>query len=153
MEAFFGKLAPTEVVIEACSGAHHWGRLLTRLGHRVRLIPAQYVKPFVKRAKNDRADAEAIREAAARPAMPSVAVKSAEQQADSMILRHREMLIAQRTAAINALRGHAGEFGIIAAKGHGAGRGVARQARVYGQSQPLLARKLSRRMLRMAQAR
>ena len=117
MEVFFGKLTPTEVVMEACGGAHHWGRVLTRLGHRVRLIPAQYVKPFVKRAKNDRADAEAISEAAARPSMPSVAVKSAEQQANSMILRHREMLIAQRTAAINALRGHAAEFGVIAAKG------------------------------------
>ncbi len=117
LEAFFGKLASTEVVMEACGGAHHWGRVLSRLGHRVRLIPAQYVKPFVKRAKNDRADAEAISEAAARPSMPSVAVKSAEQQANSMILRHREMLIAQRTAAINALRGHAAEFGVIAAKG------------------------------------
>jgi transposase len=117
LEAFFGKLASTEVVMEACGGAHHWGRVLTQLGHRVRLIPAQYVKPFVKRAKNDRADAEAISEAAARPTMPSVAVKSAEQQANGMILRHREMLIASRTAAINALRGHAAEFGVIAAKG------------------------------------
>jgi transposase len=117
MEAFFGKLEPTEVVMEACGGAHHWGRVLSRQGHRVRLLPAQYVKPFVKRAKNDRADAEAISEAASRPSMPSVAVKSAEQQARCMILKHREMLIAQRTAAINALRGHAAEFGVIAAKG------------------------------------
>jgi transposase len=117
METFFAKLAPTEVVLEACGGAHHWGRLLRRLGHQVRLIPAQYVKPFVRRAKNDRADAEAISEAASRPSLPSVAVKSAEQQASGMILKHREMLIGQRTAAINALRGHAAEFGVIAAKG------------------------------------
>jgi transposase len=105
------------VVLEACGGSHHWGRLLARLGHRVRLIPPQYVKPFVKRAKNDRADAEAISEAASRPTMPSVAVKTAEQQAGAIILKHREMLVAQRTQAINALRGHAAEFGVIAAKG------------------------------------
>ncbi len=117
MEAFFGKLAPTEVAMEACGGAHHWARLLSQLGHRVRLIPAQYVRPFVKRAKNDRADAAAIHDAASRPDMPTVPVKSAGQQANSMILRHREMLVGQRTAAINALRGHAAEFGTVAAKG------------------------------------
>jgi transposase len=117
METFFGKLAPTEVVMEACGGAHHWARLLNHLGHQVRLIPAQYVKPFVKRAKNDRADAAAISDAASRPDMPAVAVKTAAQQADTMILKHRELLIGQRTAAINALRGHAAEFGVIAPKG------------------------------------
>jgi transposase len=117
MEAFFGKLTATEVVMEACGGAHHWARLLSRLGHPVRLIPAQYVTPFVKRGKTDRADAAAINDAASRPDMPTVPVKSADQQANSMILKHRERLIGQRTAAINALRGHAVEFGIIAAKG------------------------------------
>jgi transposase len=117
VETFFGKLEPAEVVLEACGGSHHWGRVLSRLGHHVRLIPAQYVKPFVKRAKNDRADAEAIGVAASRPTMPSVAVKSADQQASAMILKHREMLVAQRTQAVNALRGHAAEFGVIAAKG------------------------------------
>jgi len=117
IEAFFGKLEATEVVLEACGGSHHWGRLLARLGHRVRLIPPQYVKPFVKRAKNDRADAEAIGEAASRPTMPSVAVKTAEQQAGAIILKHREMLVAQRTQALNALRGHAAELGVVAAKG------------------------------------
>ncbi len=117
VEAFFGKLEATEVVLEACGGSHHWGRLLARLGHRVRLIPPQYVKPFGKRAKNDRADAEAISEAASRPTMPSVAVKTAEQQAGTIILKHREMLVAQRTQAINALRGHAAELGVVAAKG------------------------------------
>jgi transposase len=117
MAAFFGKQPPTEVVLEACGGSHHWGRLLSKLGHRVRLIPPQYVKPFVKRAKNDRNDAEAISEAASRPTMASVAVKTTDQQADVIVLRHREMLVAQRTQAINALRGHAAEFGVVAAKG------------------------------------
>ena len=117
IQAFFGKLAPTEVVLEACCGSHHWGRALSRLGHRVRLIPPQYVKPFVKRAKNDRKDAEAISEAAARPSMRSVPVKTVEQQAETMLVKHREMLVTQQTQAINALRGHAAEFGVIAAQG------------------------------------
>lgn len=117
VEAFFGKQDPTDVVLEACGGSHHWGRLLSRLGHRVRLIPPQYVKPFVKRAKNDRNDAEAINEAASRPSMRSVVVKTVDQQADGIILKHREMLVSQRTQAINALRGHAAEFGVVAAKG------------------------------------
>lgn len=117
VEPFFARLAPCEVVLEACGGSHHWARLLARLGHRVRLIPAQYVKPFVKRGKNDRRDAEAISEAAARPGMAEVPVKSAEQQAGAMILKHREMLVSQRTQAINALRGHAAEFGVVAAQG------------------------------------
>ena len=117
VEGFFAKQEATEVVLEACGGSHHWGRLLSKLGHRVRLIPPQYVKPFVKRAKNDRNDAEAISEAASRPSMRSVPVKSVEQQANGIILKHREMLVSQRTQAINALRGHATEFGVIAAKG------------------------------------
>jgi transposase len=117
VEPFFGKLAATDVVMEACGGAHHWGRVLSRLDHRVRLIPAQYVKPFVKRAKNDRADAEAISTAASLPSMSSVALKTADQQAAAMVLKHREMLLSSRTQAINALRGHATEFGVIAAKG------------------------------------
>jgi len=117
VEAFFGKQDATEVVLEACGGSHHWGRLFSRLGHDVRLIPPQYVKPFVKRAKNDRNDAEAISEAASRPSMRSVVVKTVDQQADGIILKHREMLVSQRTQAINALRGHAAEFGVVAAKG------------------------------------
>ena len=116
-EAFMTKLPPTEVALEACGGSHHWGRLLTQMGHRVRLIPPQYVKPFVKRGKNDRNDAEAISEAAGRPEMAVVPVKSAERQADAMILGVRELLVRSRTQAINALRGHAAEFGVIAAKG------------------------------------
>jgi transposase len=119
VEVFFAKQDPTEVVLEACGGSHYWGRLLSGLGHRVRLIPPQYVRPFVKRAKNDRNDAEAISEAASRPTMRSVAVKTVEQQASAIILKHREMLVSQRTQAINALRGHAAEFGVVAAKGTG----------------------------------
>ncbi len=117
VDSFFAKQAPTEVVLEACGGSHHWGRLLSKLGHRVRLILPQYVKPFVKRAKNDRNEAEAISEAASRPTMPSVVVKTVDQQAGGIILKHREMLVGQRTQAINALRGHAAEFGVVAAKG------------------------------------
>ena len=115
VEAFFAKQEATEVVLEACGGSHHWGRLLIRLGHQVRLIPPQYVKLFVKRTKNDRNDAEAISEAASRPTMRSVVVKSVDQQAAGIILKHREMLVGQRTQAINALRTHAMEFGVVAA--------------------------------------
>jgi len=115
--AFFAQLAPTKVVMEACGASHHWGRELRALGHEVALIPPQYVKPFVKRSKNDRNDAEAISEAAARPGMATVAVKSAEQQANAMLLSVRELLSRQRTQLVNALRGHAGEFGLVATKG------------------------------------
>lgn len=114
---FFEKLSATEVVLEACAGSHHWGRLLTGMGHRVKLIPPQYVKPFVKRSKNDRNDAEAICEAASRPTMRTVPVKTLDEQAATIILRHRDLLLGQRTQTINALRGHAAEFGIVAAKG------------------------------------
>src|SRR5690348_1551842 len=117
LEPFFAKLEPTEVALEACAGSHHWGRLLSRLGHRVKLIPPQYVKPFVKRSKNDRTDAEAIGEAASRPTMRTVPLKTVAEQAATIVVKHREMLVAQRTQAINALRGHAAEFGTIAAKG------------------------------------
>jgi transposase len=119
VEPFFAKLAPTEVVLEACGGSHHWGRRLSGLGHRVRLIPPQYVKPFVKRGKNDDKDAEAMCEAALRPSMSFVPVKSAEDQAAAMILSVRELLMKQHTQLVNALRGHAAEFGLIAAKGTG----------------------------------
>jgi len=119
VETFFRKPPPTDVVLEACGGSHHWGRLLGGLGHRVRLVPPQYAKPFVKRGKNDHIDAEAICEAALRPGMTFVPVKSTETQANAMILSVRELLVKQQTQAINALRGHAGEFGVVAAKGTG----------------------------------
>ena len=89
-EKFLGKMSPTEVVLEACGSSRHWGRLLLGLGHTVRLIPPQYVKPFVKRGKNDRNDAEAICEAASRPTMRFVPVKSAKTQAEAMDLSARE---------------------------------------------------------------
>ena len=115
--AFFGQLPPCVVAMEACGGAHFWGREIGRLGHEVRLIPPAYVKPFVKRQKNDAADAEAICEAATRPTMRFVAVKSEETQGAAMVFRIRELLIRQRTQAINALRGHLGEFGQVVPQG------------------------------------
>jgi transposase len=105
------------VALEACGSSHHWARKLAALGHTVRLIPPQYVKPYVKRGKNDQVDAEAICEAAGRPGMRFVAVKSVAQQAEGLAPKLRETLIHQRTQLINTLRGHAAEFGVIAAKG------------------------------------
>ena len=117
MLPFFKKRPRTEVALEACGSAHHWARKLIALGHDVRLIPPQYVKPYVKRAKNDRNDAEAICEAAGRPGMRFVLAKSEAQQADGLVLKVRETLLGQRTRLINTLRGHAAEFGVIAARG------------------------------------
>ena len=125
---FFAKLAPTQVVMEACGGSHHWGRELAALGHEVRLIPAQYVKPFVRRGKNDAADAEAICTAAGQPGMAFVPVRSAEAQAAALLLSVRELLTRQRTQLANALRGHAAEFGLVAAKGDAGLRQVIGQA-------------------------
>jgi transposase len=119
MLSFFRKLPPTVIALEACGGSHYWARELTARGHTVRLIPPQYVKPYVKRSKNDRNDAEAICEAAGRPGMRFVPVKSVAQQAQSMVLKVRETLIGQRVALINTVRGHAAEFGIIAGRGAG----------------------------------
>jgi len=117
MEKFFGKLAPTRIGLEACGASHYWARLLRGLGHEVVLLPPQYIKPYVKRGKNDANDAEAICEAMSRPGMRFVPIKSAESQAELMLLGVRSLLIKQRTTAINAIRGHAAEFGVIAAKG------------------------------------
>jgi len=114
---FFAQLPPCLVGLEACASAHFWARELQRLGHNVRLIPPQYVKPFVKTNKNDAADAEAICEAVLRPTMRFAAVKSADQQSVLMLHRARELLVRQRTMVINALRGHCGELGIVAAQG------------------------------------
>jgi len=114
---FFGGLSPCLVGLEACASAHYWARELQALGHEVRLIPPQYVKPFVKTNKNDAADAEAICEALIRPTMRFAAVKSADQQSVLMLHRARELLVRQRTMLINALRGHCGEFGLVAAQG------------------------------------
>ena len=114
---FFGKLAPCLVGIEACGTSHHWARELIGLGHDVRLMPPSYVKPYVKRQKNDMADAEAICEAVTRPTMRFVPVKSPEQQSVMVLHRTRSILIRQRIQISNAIRSHMAEFGMAAAVG------------------------------------
>jgi transposase len=117
MMKFFAVLPPCLVGMEACATAHYWARELTRLGHEVRLMPAKDVKAYVKRNKNDAADAEAICEAVRRPTMRFVRAKSAEQQGRLMQHRTRDLLLRQQTQAINALRAHLAELGIVAAQG------------------------------------
>src|SRR5579863_2812958 len=117
MLAFFKALPPCLIGMEACATAHYWARELTKLGHTVRLMPARDVKAYVKRNKNDSADAEAICEAVRRPTVRSVQVKSAEQQSQLMLHRTRDLLMRQRTQVINALRAHSAELGIVAAQG------------------------------------
>jgi transposase len=114
---FFERLEPAIVAMEACGSSHHWARELSRMGHEVRLIAPQLVKPYVKRGKNDAADAEALCEAASRPAMRFVPVKTMDQQAALMLAGARERLVRQLTQLANAIRGHAAEFGITVAKG------------------------------------
>jgi transposase len=114
---YFAKLPPCLIGMEACATAHHWARELTKLGHTVRLMPASYVKAYVKRSKHDAADAAAVCEAVTRPSMRFVPVKTIDQQAALMLHRCRDLLIRQRTQLINALRAHLGELGMIAAKG------------------------------------
>jgi transposase len=114
---FFATLPRCLVGLEACATAHYWARELQALGHEVRLMPAQYVKAYLKRNKNDAADAEAICEAVGRPSMRFVAIKTAEQQAALLLHRGRERLVRQRTALVNALRAHLAEFGVIAPHG------------------------------------
>ena len=106
---FFARLGPTKVGMEACGGAHYWARELRALGHEVVLLPPQYVKPYVKRGKNDRADAEAICEAMSRPTMRFVAVKTAAEQAALMLAGLRDQLVRRRTQLTNAIRGEGAE--------------------------------------------
>ncbi len=115
--AFFQKLSPCLVGIEACATSHHWSRQLKRLGHTVRLMPPAYVKPYVKRQKNDAADAEAICEAVTRANMRFVETKTPEQQSCLMLHRTRQLFIRQQTSVINAIRAHMAEFGIVAPVG------------------------------------
>jgi len=112
--AFFADMPPCVVAMEACATAHYWAREISALGHIVRLVPPAYVKPFVKRQKNDAADAEAIAEAASRPTMRFVEPKSPRQQARAMVFRTRDLFVRQRTQTINALRAHLAEHGLIA---------------------------------------
>src|SRR5499427_7110391 len=119
--AFFQKLPPCLVGIEACASSHYWARELQALGHRVRLMPPIYVKPYVKRQKNDMADAEAICEAVTRANMRFVPIKTPEQQSGLVLHRARHLFIRQQTAVINAIRAHLAELGIVAPVGR---RGV-----------------------------
>ena len=114
MLPFFEKQAPCIVGVEACGSAHYWARELSRFGHEVRLIPPSYVKPYLKRQKNDAADAEAICEAVTRPSMRFVPIKSCEQQSIMVAHRTRSILTRQRTQLSNAIRGHMSEFGLVA---------------------------------------
>ena len=117
MLEFFGRLAPCVVAMEACGSAHHWGRQLVALGHEVKLIPPAHVKPYVRRNKTDAADAAAICEAGMRPGQRFVALRSIDNQAALMRHRLREQFVGQRTALLNALRGHLSEIGVVAAQG------------------------------------
>ena len=117
METFFARLPRTVVALEACGASHHWARVLSGLGHEVRLVAPQLAKPYVKRGKNDAADAEALCEAAGRPTMRFVPMKSAEQQADLMLAGLRERLGRRRTQLANTIRGYAAEFGRVAPRG------------------------------------
>src|SRR5215471_877556 len=114
---FFQSLQPCVVGMEACATAHHWARELSALGHEVKLMPPAYVKAYVKRNKNDAADAEAICEAVTRPSMRFVPVKDAEQQSVLMLHRARSLLVRQRTMLVNALRAHLAELGLVAPQG------------------------------------
>jgi transposase len=117
MQEFFVKLPPTQIGMEACGAAHYWARELIKLGHEVKLMAPQHVKPYVKRNKNDGRDAEGLCEAMSRPTMRFVPVKTAEQQAALMLTGLREQMVARRTQLSNMIRGYAAEFGITAAKG------------------------------------
>lgn len=137
---FMTALPRCVVAMEACGTAHYWGRKLAGYGHDVRLIPPVYVKPFVKRQKNDAADAEAVAEAAQRPTMRTVAVKTADQQARAMLFRTRDLLVGQRTRLVNALRGHLAEHGIVI--GQGVGNIARLAARLEQDTLPELVRDL-----------
>ncbi|WEK00698.1 MAG: IS110 family transposase [Candidatus Sphingomonas phytovorans] len=138
--SFFSTLPPCVVAMEACASAHYWAREIAALGHDTRLIPPAYVKPFVKRQKNDMADAEAICEAAQRPTMRFVQGKSAEAQASAVVFRTRDLLVRQRTQLINALRGHLTEFGYIVRQGVGHVGKLAEIVRDPGSDIPTQAR-------------
>lgn len=140
MLPFFSKLSPCLIGVEACGTAHYWARTLAEMGHEVRLIPPSYVKAYVKRGKTDAADAEAIAEAVTRPTMRFVAVKSKAQQAVLMLHKTRDLLVRQRTMLINALRGHLGEYGIVAPQGPAGVQAALKALQEEDQDLPDLAR-------------
>lgn len=141
---FMADQPPCVVAMEACASAHHWARELTGLGHEIRLIAPHYVKPFVKRQKNDAADAEAIVEAALRPTMRFVEPKTGEQQARATVFRAREQFIKQRTEAVNALRSYLYEFGHVAPEGIGYLPRLAEAVQDQGSGLPDLVREICR---------
>ena len=130
--AFFEKLPPCLVGMEACATSHHWSRELQALGHRVRLMPPAYVRPYVKRQKNDVADAEAICEAVTRVNMRFVEIKTVEQQSCLVLHRTRHLYVRQQTSVINAIRAHLAEFGVVAPVGR---KGLAQLLDVVGKSE------------------
>lgn len=146
------ELPPCIVAMEACGSAHHWGRVARAAGHEVRLLPALYVKPFVKRHKNDAIDAEAIAKAASRPSMRTVAVKDADQQAQAMLFRTRELLIRQRTQLINAVRAHLLEHGVILPQQRRNGRLFAKRCRDELSQAPVAVAELADVYLRQIEA-
>jgi transposase len=134
---FFASLPPCLVGLEASGSAHHWARELIKLGHDARIMPPAYVKPYVRRQKNDAADAAAICEAATRPSMRFVAVRSIENQAELMRHKAREMLVSQRTQLLNGIRGHLGEIGVIAPQGANAARALVELVEACDESLPI----------------
>ena len=138
---FFASAKPCLVGMEACASAHHWAREIAKLGHEVRLMPPAYVKPYVKRGKTDAADAEAIAEAVTRPTMRFVPVKTTDQQSALMLHKARDLLVRQRTALINALRGHMGELGIVVSQGAQKVPGLVEALRAAGKEVPEVARR------------
>jgi transposase len=143
MIRFFEKLPPALVAIESCGSSHHWARLLVSFGHEVKLIPPQYVKPYVKRGKNDAADAEALCEAVTRPSMRFVPVKSRDQQAACMLMTVRERLVSVKSQLSNAFRSYAAEFGIVGPAGRQNVNALMKRV-VEDDSLPELARDLFR---------
>jgi transposase len=141
--SWFGKLEPCLVGMEACATAHYWGRELRKLGHEVKLIPPAYVKPYVRRQKNDRADAAAICEAVTRPTMRFVAIKDRDQQAVQVLHRTRELLVRQQTQLGNALRAHMAEFGWIFPQGlAGLGQAISAVRQASDAEVPMFAKEV-----------